>query len=64
MLRAYGVTGYGPGEVTKLFLGSRHVPFEFFGVAAVPDKRRELQEKLGSPSSGVISEDGEHVAVM
>ncbi len=64
MLRVYGVTGCGPCEVTKLFLGSRGVPFEFIDVAAASDKRRELQEKLGSPSSGVILEDGEHVTVM
>ena len=64
MLRVYGVTGCGPCEVTKLFLGSRRVPFEFIDVATAPDQRLELQEKLGSPSSGVILGDGEHLTVM
>lgn len=64
MLRVYGVTGCGPCEVTKLFLGSRRVLFEFTNVAAAPDKRRELREKLGSPISGVILEDGEHLTVV
>lgn len=64
MLRVYGLEGCGPCEVTKLFLRSRHVPFEFVDVAQAPDRRRELREKLGSPTSGVILEDGEHVVVM
>lgn len=64
MLRVYGVPGCGSCEVTKLFLGSRHVPFEFVDVSNDPDKRRELREKLGSPTSGVILEDGEHLSVM
>lgn len=64
MLRVYGVTGCGPCEVTKLFLGSRGVPFGFVDVSDAPDRRRELREKLGSPSSGVILEDGEHLTVM
>ena len=64
MLRVYGVTGCGPCEVTELFLGSRRVPFEFVNLATAPGKRRELQEKLGSPSSGVILEDGEHLTVI
>lgn len=64
MLRVYGVPGCGPCEVTKLFLGLRNVPFEFVDVSDAPDKRRELREKLGSPSSGVILEDGEYLTVM
>ena len=44
-------------------MGSRRVPFEFIDVAAAPDKRLELQEKLGSSSSGVILENGEHLSV-
>ncbi len=67
MLRVYGVEGCGPCEVTKLFLRSRHVPFEFIDVATQPDKRRELKEKLGSLTGGVIldgSEDGEDIVVM
>lgn len=64
MLRVYGVPGCGPCEVTKLFLGSRGVPYEFIDVRAAPDKRLELQRRLGSPSSGVILEDGEHLNVM
>ena len=57
MLRVYGLEGCGPCEVTKLFLGSRHVPFEFIDVATEPDKRRDLKKKLGSLTSGVILED-------
>ncbi len=64
MLRVYGVTGCGPCEVTRLFLSSRRVPFEFIDVATAPDQLRELQEKLGSPSSGIILEDGEHLSVI
>ena len=52
-----------PREVTKLFLGSRHVPFRFVDVAAAPDKRLKLQKKLGSSSSSVILEKGEHLTV-
>ncbi len=64
MLRVYGVEGYGPCEVTKLFLSSRQAPFEFINVARALDKRKALQEKLGSPTSGVILEDGEQLVVM
>ena len=64
MLRVYGVEGCGPCEVTKLFLGSRHVPFEFIDVASQPDKRNELREKLGSLTGGVILEDGDDITVM
>jgi len=64
MLRVYGVEGCGPCEVTKMFLRSKQVPFEFVDVASVPGKRRELEEKLGSPTGGVILEDGEQLTVM
>ncbi len=68
MLRVYGVEGCGPCEVTKLFLRSRHVLFEFIDVETETDKRRELEEKLGSLTSGVIledsSEDGDDIVVM
>jgi arsenate reductase-like glutaredoxin family protein len=64
MLRIYGVEGCGPCEVTKMFLRSKQVPFEFVDVARAPDKRRELKEKLGSPTSGVILEDGDRLSVM
>ena len=64
MLRVYGVEGCGPCEVTKLFLGSRHVPFEFIDVATEPDKRNELRGKLGSLTGGVILEDGNDITVM
>lgn len=64
MLRVYGVQGCGPCEVTKMFLTARQVPFEFVDVASAPDKRRELEEKLGSPTSGVILEDGDRLSVM
>ena len=47
----------------QAFLRSRRVPFEFIDVARAPDKRRELSE-LGSPTSGVILEDGEDLTVM
>lgn len=50
--------------MTKLFLRSRRVPFEFIDVAHVPHKRRELRERLGSPTTGVILEDGENLTVM
>lgn len=60
----YGLTGCGPCEVAKLFLGSRKVPFEFVDVAHEPDKRRQLEARLGSPTRGVILEDGETVEVM
>ena len=64
MLRVYGVQGCGPCEVTKLFLSSRQVPFEFVDVARAPDKRKALQEKLGSSTGDVILEDGEQLVVM
>ena len=68
MLRVYGLDGCGPCEVTKLFLSSRHIPFEFIDVGNEPDKRRELQEKLGSLTGGVILEDssvdGDNITVM
>ena len=64
MLRVYGVEGCGPCEVTKRFLNSKQVPFEFVDVASAPDKRRELGEKLGSLTSGVILEDGDRLSVM
>lgn len=64
MLRVYGVEGCGPCEVTKMFFRAKQVPFEFVDVASAPDKRRELQDKLGSPTSGVILEDGEQLFVM
>lgn len=63
MLRVYSLEGCGPCEVTKLFLRSRHVSFKFIDVARAPDKRRELSE-LGSPTSGVILEDGEDLTLM
>lgn len=64
MLRIYGLEGCGPCEVTKLFLRSRQVPFEFFNVATEPDRRRDLKEKLGSLTGGVILEDGDDIRVM
>lgn len=64
MLRVYGVEGCGPCEVTKLFLNAKQIPFEFVDVASAPGKRRELKEKLGSPTSGVILEDGDKLTVM
>lgn len=64
MLRVYGVEGCGPCEVTKLFLGSRGVPFTFIDVASEPQKRLELTQKLGSPTSGVILEDEGQLTVM
>ncbi len=64
MLHVYGVKGCGPYEVTKLFLGSRHVPFRFSDVETQPDKQIELRDKLGSLTSGVILEDGDDVRVM
>ena len=64
MLRVYGLEGCGPCEVTKLFLGSRHIPYEFIDVGTEPDKRKELEEKLGSLTSGVILEDGNDIYTM
>ena len=64
MLRVYGLEECGPCEVTKLFLGSRHVPYEFIDVGTEPDKRRELEEKLGSLTGGVILEDGDNIYTM
>jgi glutaredoxin-like protein NrdH len=64
MLRVYGVEGCGPCEVTKMFLKAKQVPFEFIDVASAPDRRSELREKLGSPTSGVILEDGDDLTVM
>lgn len=64
MLRVYGVPGCGPCEVTKLFLGSRDVPFTFIDVASDPEKRRDLTQRLGSPTSGVILEDEGDLTVM
>ena len=61
MLRVYGLAGCGPCEVTKLFLDSRRVPYEFIDVGTEPDKRKELEEKLGSLTSGVILEDGNDI---
>ena len=64
MLRVYGLEGCGPCEVTKLFLGSKHVPFEFIDVGTQPDQRKELKEKLGSLTGGVILADGDDITVM
>jgi glutaredoxin-like protein NrdH len=64
MLRVYGVEGCGPCEVAKLFLSARNVPFTFVDVATDPDKRRELSEKLGSPTRGVILDDDGELTVM
>ena len=64
MLCVYGLAGCGPHEVTKLFLGSRHIPYEFIDVGTKPDKRKELEEKLGSLTSGVILEDGNDIYTM
>ena len=47
-----------------MFLRSKQVPFEFVDVANVPDKRRALEEKLGSPTGGVIFEDGDSLTAM
>ena len=64
MLTVYGTEGCGPCEVTKLFLNSRSIPYTFIDVAGVPDKRRELRERLGSETSGVILEDGDALTIM
>jgi glutaredoxin-like protein NrdH len=64
MLRVYGVEGCGPCELTKMFFRAKQLPFEFVDVASAPDKRRELKEKLGSPTGGVILEDGDRLEVM
>ena len=64
MLRVYGTEGCGPCEVTRLFLRSRHIPFEFIDVSAEPDKRKGLEDKLGSLTSGVILEDGNDIRAL
>lgn len=64
MLRVYGVEGCGSCEVTKTFLTSKNVPFEFVNVTSAPDKRQELEAKLGSPTGGVILKDGDRLEIM
>ena len=64
MINVYGVAGCGPCEVTKLFLKGKEANFTFIDLSTNREKRRHLAGRLGSPTSGVILEDGEHVKVM
>jgi len=63
-VRLHGVAGCGPCEVVKLFLSSRGVPFEFIDAAQHPEARKNLEARLGSPTGGVILEDGESLEAM
>ena len=57
MIVVYGVAGCALCEVTKLFLRTKGADFTFIDLSADEEKRRQLSERLGSLTGGVVLED-------
>lgn len=64
MIVVYGVAGCAPCEVTELFLRNKGADFTFIDLSADEEKRRQLSERLGSPTGGVVLEDAGQTEMM